>query len=160
MVSLFSKKIEQHKWLRFLIKKIKTNLPQNELSENNQQSAWDIIKNKKQKLWLPLIWQTAVILADAGTIYCIFRGFDVQINIGIVIIGLMLTKIIAMLSVTPGSLVFFEGAMVLFYTSFSVPLQLAVVSTLLFRSLSFWLPMPFGLFMYRHLNKNLTEKSA
>jgi uncharacterized protein (TIRG00374 family) len=146
---------KSHAWLDRLLKKLKLESPLAGLSRQDWQSAWDIIKGQRQRLLLPLLWQLMVILTDAGTIYCLFLGFSFRTNFFVVLIGLMLTKVVEMVSFTPGSLVFFEGAMVLFYNSFAVPLQLAVVSTLLFRALSFWLPMPFGLVMYREASQRL-----
>jgi len=105
-------------------------------------------------LWQPAFWQLMVFLADTVTIVLLFNGFNFHPPFFGILIGLILTKIIAMISISPGALVFFEGAMVLFYTSFNIPLHLAVIVTLLFRALSFWLPMPFGLFLYRHLENN------
>lgn len=146
-----SGKIGKHKWLNFLFKKIRLKFPDTELLTKKWESPLYIIKNKSHFLWRPIFWQLMVFLADTVTILLLFNGFNFHPTFFSILIGLVLTKIIAMISISPGALVFFEGAMVLFYTSFNVPLHLAIIVTLLFRALSFWLPMPFGLFLYRHL---------
>jgi len=146
-----SGKIGKHKWLNFLLNKIKLKFPETELLAQKWESPLYIIKNKSRYLRRPLFWQLMVFLADTFTILLLFNGFNFHPAFFSILIGLVLTKIIALVSISPGALIFFEGAMVLFYTSFNIPLQLAIMVTLLFRALSFWLPLPFGLFLYRHL---------
>lgn len=154
MLISVSGKIEKHKWLKSLFNKIRLQFPEKELLMDGWESPWTVIKNKSHYLWRPLFWQLIVILADVTTIFLLFNGFNFRPVFLSVLTGLILTKIVAMVSISPGALVFFEGAMILFYASFNIPIQLVVVVTLLFRALSFWLPMPFGLILYRHLSKN------
>lgn len=147
-------KIEKHKWLKSLFNKIRLKFPEKELLMDGWDSPWTIVKNKSHYLWRPLFWQLVVFLADATTIFLLFNGFNFRPVFLSILTGLILTKIVALISISPGALVFFEGAMVLFYTSFNLPIHLVVVVTILFRALSFWLPMPFGLILHRHLSKN------
>jgi len=59
-----------------------------------------------------------------------------------------------MVSITPGALIFYEGGMTLFYTLLGIPAGGAFVVTMLYRALSFWLPMPVGLLLYRKLSNH------
>ncbi len=149
----FSKKIKKHHWLSKILDKIKVQFVDKELLQENWESPWEVVKNRGRQMLLPLFWQIMGIMADSLTISFLFLGFNYQPYFYCVVIGLILTKAISMLTITPGALILFEGAMTLFYTSFGVPLQLALMVTVLFRALSFWLPMPFGLFLYRHLDR-------
>jgi len=148
MISL-SGKIEKHKWLNWLFNKVKLQFPEKEILTKEWEGVWRINRSLLQ----PLFWQLMIIVADAGTVFLLFNGFNVKINFLVALMGMTLTKIISMVSVSPGALVFFEGAMILFYTAFGIPLHFVIVVTLLFRGLSFWLPMPFGLYFYKHLGR-------
>ena len=149
----FSSKVEKHKWLKYLFNKIKLKFPEKEILHQKWEGIWRIVRNKNRTLLRPLFWQIMLILADASTVFLLFNGFGFKIKFTIALIGMMLTKIVAMVSISPGALLFFEGAMVLFYSAFNIPLHLVIVVTLLFRALSFWLPMLFGLFFYKRFAK-------
>lgn len=94
-------------------------------------------------------WQAGIYLADALTIFSLFRGLSAPLPMASVFIGLVLTRIITVLPIAPGALILFESSMTFFYVSFGAPLQTALVVTLLYRVLSFWMPMPIGFLMYR-----------
>ncbi len=154
-----SGKIEKHKWLKVIFNKIQLKFPGKEILADDWENPWEIVKNKFHYLWRPLFWQFMEFLVDATTIFLLFYGFNFRPKFLIIVAGLILTKIVAMVAISPGALIVFEGAMVLFYNAFGIPLNLAVIVTLMFRALSFWLPMPLGLFLYRHLdNFNSKEK--
>jgi len=146
--------ISKHKWLKKIFKRIiPFDFPGKEVLEGGWEDPWQLVKNNFHYLWRPIFWQLMVFLADATTITLLFGGFNSRVNFLTVIVGMVLTKAVALVAIfSPGALVIFEGAMVFFYSSFGIPLNLALVVTLMFRALSFWLPMPFGLALYKHLN--------
>ena len=157
VLDLLSGQKEKKRWMSKLFEHLKVFNPQDgAVSEN----VWAAFFNNFRRLLPALLWQIAIILADAAAVYFIFLGFNFRASLIGVLFGLILTKIVAMVSFTPGSLVFFEGAMILFYSAFGIPLQLSVMATIIFRALSFWLPMPFGLIFYRHLRDNYKNNSA
>lgn len=147
-------KSTRSRWLNFILRKLNLEFAEKDILLDQWEGPWEFIKSKKKDLIKPLFFQAMVILADTFTAFFLFYGFGFHPNFLIILVSMVLTKIIAAISISPGALVFFEGAMVLFYTSFNIPLQLAIMVTILFRALSFWLPMPFGLFLYKHLSKN------
>jgi len=148
----FEKRSQHNRFIRYFWKKL--NLVEEEFSHEEWESPFEFIKNEKHYLFLPLIFQMLIFFADALTIWFLFYGFGFSVNFLTILAGFVLTKIVAMASFSPGGLVFFEGAMVLFYSSFSIPSQLVLIVTLMFRVLSFWLPLPIGLIFYRHLRIN------
>jgi len=150
VLDFLSGKKEKKRWMNKLFGYLRVFDPKDGAAPEN---VWRAFCNNFGHLLPALLWQIAIILADTATVYFIFLGFNFQASFIGVLFGLILTKIIAMVSFTPGSLVFFEGAMVLFYSAFGIPLQLSVIATIIFRALSFWLPMPFGLIFYRHLRR-------
>jgi len=144
-------KIQNHKLLNYLFNKAKIRS-----SSYTETKDWDsplaVVKSKNKFLLSSLFWQSMIILSDTMTIVFLFIGFNFHPVFYGVLIGFILTKIVSMLSIIPGSLVFFEGAMVLFYSAFGIPVAIAVVVTLLFRVLSFWIPIAPGLFLYKNIN--------
>jgi hypothetical protein len=152
-VLLFIKnRAEKGRWLKFFFNKLNLEFFKREVSAGKWESPVEFVKNKRKYLLSPIFLQILVLLADTFTVFLLFRGFGFRPNVLIVLAGMILTKIIVMISVSPGALVFFEGAMVLFYSSFNIPVHLALIVTLIFRALSFWLPMPFGLFFYKQFS--------
>lgn len=152
VIEFVNKTISKYRILNFVFKKFKLKSQKNSHIENVD-SPWNIVKNKSKKLILPILFQGCVILSDAVTILILFFGFNCHPAFSAIVTGLILTKIIAMLSIVPGSLIFFEGSMIIFYSAFGIPIETAVVVTLMFRALSFWLPIPIGLFLYKDFNK-------
>ena len=116
------------------------------------EDPWEILKRKPRELIKPFFWQIMLFVCDIATIYFLFLGLGLPLSLPLVSLGFMSTKIISMFSFTPGALIFFEGGMVFFYTLLGIPAAGAFVVTILFRALSFWLPMPLGLFLYRRLS--------
>jgi len=150
---------QRNRFVRFFWKKL--HIVEEEFSHEEWESPFEFIKNEKKYLFLPLFFQILIFFVDALTIYFLFMGFNFPVNFLTILAGFVLTKIVAMASFSPGGLVFFEGAMVLFYSSFGIPAQLVLIVTLMFRILSFWLPLPFGVIFYRKFgNNNETDLRA
>lgn len=101
-----------------------------------------------------------VITFDMLTIWALFAGLGVPVGLGASAAGYILTRIITSIPTSPGSLVVFEGGMAYFLSGMGVPLEAAVTITLLFRILSFWLPMPVGFFLYRRMQRRDRSEAA
>jgi hypothetical protein len=56
---------------------------------------------------------------------------------------------------TPGGLGFVEGILILVMSSLDVPNESALVITLAYRGLTFWLPFILGFFAYRWFHRHL-----
>jgi uncharacterized protein (TIRG00374 family) len=98
--------------------------------------------------------QLLIVALDALTIFCLFYGFGTTVSFIVVILSLVCTKIISIIPFTPGALVLYESGMVFFLTSLSVPFGASIMVTLVYRFLSFWLPIPAGLILYRKWQKS------
>ncbi len=98
------------------------------------------------------VFQLMGMCFDALTIYGLFHGLGIVIGFVPVCIVFLATKVIALLPLTPGSLLVYEGGMTVFFTLLGVPTQVALAVTLLYRALSFWVPIPIGLLLYRRLH--------
>src|SRR5205814_2722273 len=117
----------------------------------NVKSPWRFFLQNKTATLIAIILQVCVFLADGFTIFFLFKSLGIAVIIFQVATGLILTKIVSILPFSPGALILYEGSMVFFFSRMGVNLSTAVVVTLLYRALSFWLPIFLGLFLYRKL---------
>lgn len=117
-------------------------------------NPWRVYKEHPPVVIMAIIFHSCVFLADSLTVFALFHGLGVMVSFLSVLVGIVLTKIISLLPFTPGALILYEGSMTFFYVHFGVPVAVAAVVTLLFRFLSFWLPIPVGFFLYRKLQNS------
>lgn len=93
--------------------------------------------------------QVAIFLCDAVTVWALVRALGVDPAIEPVFASFMLSTLFRSLGVLPGGLGSFEAASIVTLKLAGVPTAIALSATLLFRVLSFWLPMLPGLW-YAH----------
>jgi uncharacterized protein (TIRG00374 family) len=74
-------------------------------------------------------------------------------SFGLISLALLLSLVIGALPISPGSLIIYESAMTYFFTTLGAPLHAALIITLLYRFLTFWMPIPIGMFLFRTLKK-------
>lgn len=94
---------------------------------------------------------TLTFLLDAATIWVAARALGVSASPGGVFASFMVSTLFRTIGIIPGGLGTFETASVMSLKSIGVPLPVGLSATLLFRGLSFWLPMIPGLICSRHL---------
>jgi uncharacterized protein (TIRG00374 family) len=126
----------------------------------NDMALWPLIKDNLAVAIRVLFLQLALVAADGLTLFVLFLGIGQHISPFIVLLTLICTKVISIIPFLPGALVLYESSMILFFTTAGVSPGTAVVVTLVYRFLSFWLPMPIGTFLYRQWLKNASADSA
>jgi len=94
---------------------------------------------------------TLNFLLDASTIWVAARALGVTAPAGGVFASFMVSTLFRTIGIMPGGLGTFETASVMSLKSIGLPLPVGLSATLLFRGLSFWLPMIPGLFCSRHM---------
>lgn len=97
--------------------------------------------------------QLFLFLADAFTIYALFTGLGISVSPFSILLCYMCTKIISILPFLPGALILYESSMSYFFATAGVPVASAIIVTLLYRLLSYWLPMPVGFLLYKKWSK-------
>ena len=95
--------------------------------------------------------QLGIIVLDAATVIALVHAVGADASIGGVFASFMIASVFRTLGILPGGLGSFEAASVLTLRSIGVPTAEALSATLVFRGLSFWLPMLPGFFASRHL---------
>jgi uncharacterized protein (TIRG00374 family) len=156
-VQYIIKKLSRFRFIRHYLEDV-TFSPQGTFTEYRSKGPWGIfLKYPKETLGV-IAGHLAVFLADALTIFALSKGLELHLSIIVILLGLLLSGIIAALPISPGALLVYEGAMTFFFTSMGVPFQAALVITLLYRVLSFWFPVVIGLLLYKNVQTK-TERS-
>ena len=95
--------------------------------------------------------QTAIVMLDGATIWALLNALGETSSAVAVFSSFMISNLFRTLGVLPGGLGIFETSSVLTLQIIGVPLPVALSATLLFRGLSFWLPMVPGLYLARRM---------
>ncbi len=100
-------------------------------------------------LWRTTLLELAIIGLDAGTLWVLVRAFGVSAPPAGLFAGFMLASLLRSIGIVPGGLGAFEAAAVVTLHWVGVSIPIALSATLLFRGLTFWLPMVPGLWLAR-----------
>jgi len=124
------------------------------VSENNSnlRSGLPSIIQYKQQLVPVAVLEAGIFLADMFTVYALFHGLGVFTTFSTVFVAFILAKIISLLPISPGALIVYESGLTFFLVKLGAPVGTAVIVTLLFRVLSFWLPIPAGFLLSSKLH--------
>ncbi len=94
--------------------------------------------------------QFGIVVLDAATIWVLVRSLGMTASVGGVFASFMISNLFRTVGVVPGGLGTFEATSVLTLKLAGLPVPVALSATLMFRGLSFWLPMLPGLWFIRH----------
>ncbi len=95
------------------------------------------------------VYQLAVILLDAATIWVLILGLGLTPSAGGVFVSFMISTLTRLVGIAPGGLGTYEATSVLTLSMVGVSVPVALSATLLFRGMSFWLPLVPGLWFSR-----------
>ena len=88
-----------------------------------------------------ITWQGAIILLDAATIWILILALGERASVAGVFASFMMASLFRTMGIVPGGLGTFEATSVVTLRMVGVDVAVALSATLLFRGLSFWLPM-------------------
>lgn len=94
-------------------------------------------------------YQLVIFFLDAATIWTMLRGIGFAVHPAPVFASFMVSSLARSLGILPGGLGTFEAASVATLHLVGTPVAAALAATLLFRGLSFWLPLVPGMLMAR-----------
>jgi uncharacterized protein (TIRG00374 family) len=83
----------------------------------------------------------------------VFLAFRVPFSAGTIIGGFAITYLFLIVSPTPSGIGIVEGIMPLALSSLRVPWEQAVIITLAYRGITFWIPLAVGAFALRILER-------
>ena len=99
-------------------------------------------------------WQVAIFLLDAATMWVCIRALGVSAPVDAVFVSVMVSSLVRTMGVVPGGLGTYEATSVLTLRAVGLTLSVALSATLIFRGLSFWIPMLPGLWSSRRIMKS------
>lgn len=105
-------------------------------------------------------YQAAIILLDAATVWALIHALGHVSSATAVFASFMISNLFRTLGILPGGLGAFETSSVLTLQLTGVPLPVALSATLLFRGLSFWLPMIPGVYLARRMFVPAADRRA
>ena len=91
---------------------------------------------------------------------CAFLSFEVTFSPGTIIAGFSIAYLFLIVSPTPSGIGIVEGLMPIALTSLNVNWSQAVVITLTYRTVTFWVPFGIGAAAFRTLHTLGEEPSA
>jgi uncharacterized protein (TIRG00374 family) len=92
-----------------------------------------------------LLYGVINLFADVFALYFVFHALGFPIRFDVMVVGYVITNYMISLLLMPEGIGITELSLGAVYASFGIPSGVVVVATLLFRFISFWLPIPLGL---------------
>ena len=92
-----------------------------------------------------------------GVLVCSFLSFDVPFSAGTIVGGFAIAYLFLIVSPTPSGIGVVEGVMALALSSLRVNFSAAVIITLAYRGVTFWLPLAVGAVAFRALQATGTR---
>jgi uncharacterized protein (TIRG00374 family) len=111
-----------------------------------------------QTLVYPLLWTIANKTLMTAILVASFLSFAVPFSAGTIIGGFSISYLFLVVSPTPSGIGVVEGIMALALTSLRVEWSQAVVITLTYRAVTFWVPLGVGALAFRSLHMKVEEK--
>jgi uncharacterized protein (TIRG00374 family) len=108
----------------------------------------------------PVLWGILDKALLMLVLVCAFLSFEVPFSAGTIIAGFSIAYLFLIVSPTPSGIGIVEGLMPLALTSLRVDWSQAVVITLTYRTVTFWVPFGVGAWAFRSLHTGGEEPSA
>ena len=105
----------------------------------------------------PFVLSLANKVLLMGILTCSFLSFDVPFTAGTIIGGFAIAYLFMIVSPTPSGIGVVEGVMALALRTLRVDFSQAVIVTLAYRGISFWLPLAVGALAFRSLQATGTK---
>ena len=105
---------------------------------------------------LPFAWSFVSKAMLLAIFLLSFLAFDVPLSPGTLVAGFSLAYLFSIVSPTPAGIGVVEGLLALALNSMYLPLSAAVVVTLSYRAITFWVPFFIGMLSFRWLARSPT----
>jgi uncharacterized protein (TIRG00374 family) len=103
-----------------------------------------LLTSNRRTLWASLEWAAANWLLDAACLWVFLWAFGEVVSPIDLFVAYGLANILAVIPVTPAGLGVVEGILIPTLVGFGVPHSTAILATLAYRLINFWLPIPVG----------------
>lgn len=115
------------------------------------------LTEKPVSLLRPVLWGIFAKCLLMLTLICAFLAFKVPFSAGTIVGGFSMAYLFLVVSPTPSGIGIVEGLMPLALASLNVRWSQAVVITLTYRTITFWLPFGVGAWAFRSLHTEETR---
>lgn len=106
------------------------------------------------------MWQVVIFVFDAATMWVLVYALGVHASVKGVYASFMISNLLRTMGFVPGGLGTFEATSVLTLKLAGVAIPVALSATLLFRGLTFWLPMLPGLWLSKRIAVSERRKQS
>ncbi|MBI4673529.1 MAG: flippase-like domain-containing protein, partial [Chloroflexi bacterium] len=104
----------------------------------------ELAQTDPQRVFVSFCCSLARLSCDAIALYFAYRAIGYPVAPGNVLLIFIVSTSVATLAAVPGQIGVMETTLSFMSTALGVPFPVAVSASLLFRVISFWLPIPFG----------------
>jgi uncharacterized protein (TIRG00374 family) len=111
------------------------------------------LPKRPRSLLVPLLYAFANKALLMGVLLFVFLAFQVPFTAGTIIGGFAISYLFLIVSPTPSGIGIVEGVMPLALSSLGVPWSQAVIITLAYRGITFWIPLGVGALALRILER-------
>jgi uncharacterized protein (TIRG00374 family) len=111
------------------------------------------LPEKSNGLLVPLLYSLAGKALLMLVLVAVFMAFKVPFTAGTIIGGFAISYLFLIITPTPAGVGIIEGVMPLALSSLRVPWSEAVVITLAYRGITFWIPLALGATSFRMLQR-------
>ena len=115
------------------------------------------LPERPRSLIRPFMLSLANKVLLMGVLICSLLSFDVPFSAGTIIGGFAIAYLFLIVSPTPSGIGVVEGVMALALSSLRVDFSQAVIITLVYRGITFWLPLVVGAVAFRALQATGTK---
>jgi uncharacterized protein (TIRG00374 family) len=117
------------------------------------------LPERPRSLVLPFVYSLAGKFLLMLVLTCVFLAFQIPFSAGTIIGGFAISYLFLIVSPTPSGIGIVEGVMPLALSSLKVPWSQAVIVTLAYRGITFWIPLGIGALAFRWTeNRKAKEK--
>jgi uncharacterized protein (TIRG00374 family) len=117
------------------------------------------LTEKTSSLIRPILWGILDKSLLMLILICAFLSFEVPFSIETIIAGFSIAYLFLIVSPTPSGIGIVEGIMPIALSSLNVNWSQAVVITLTYRAVTFWIPLAVGAWAFRSLHTSREEPS-
>ncbi len=111
---------------------------------NDFYKALDLARRDPARVFISFLCCVGRLGCDAVALYFAFRALGYDAAPGQVMLIFVVSTSVSTIAAVPGQIGVMEGMLSLMSAAFGIPAPVAVGATLLYRLISFWLPIPFG----------------
>ncbi len=107
----------------------------------------------RRSLLVTAIWQATGLAADIITLYCAALALQINVSPALVVAAYIIAYYSQLIAPTPGEAGAMESTLLVTFVALGFNRADAFATMLLYRLISFWLPIPFGVLAYVNLKR-------